>query len=43
MRPDLMIVDDSDEQLLLMKNVFRMVDPALKIVTADSGDVWLQL
>ena len=41
MRPDVMIIDDSDEQLLLMKNVFIMVDPTLKIVTADSGDVSL--
>jgi len=37
-----MIVDDADDQLQLMKNVFRIVDPTLQIVTADSGDAALK-
>ncbi len=42
MRPDLMIVDDADDQLQLMKSVWRMIDPTLQIITADSGDAALR-
>ena len=38
MRPHVMIVDDAAYQLRLMRNVFQMVDPAVQVVTASSGD-----
>ncbi|MGE4209657.1 MAG: response regulator [Oligoflexales bacterium] len=38
MRPHILIVDDAEDQLQLMRLVFRMVDPSLHIVTAGSGD-----
>lgn len=41
MRPDLLIIDDTDDQLQLMKRVCEMVDPTLQVITADSGDTAL--
>lgn len=37
-RVHLMIVDDAPDQLELMKTVFHMVDPNLKVITAHDGD-----
>ncbi len=34
-----MIIDDSVDHLKLMKSVCAMVDPTLRVVTADSGDM----
>lgn len=33
-----MIVDDATDQLELMRTVFRMVDPSLRVSTVQSGD-----
>lgn len=38
MRPDVMIVDDSRDQLELMRVAFKMVAPHLKITTCNSGE-----
>ena len=43
MRPDLMIIDDTYDQLLLMRGALRMVGPTLQIVTAQSGEVALKM
>ena len=38
MRPHIMIVDDTPDHLLLMRRIFKMVDPTLQIITSASGD-----
>jgi two-component system, response regulator len=38
MRPDIMIVDDSTDQLELMRMAFKMVAPDLHVTTCESGD-----
>lgn len=38
MNSDILIVDDTDDQLEFMKIVFNMVDPNLKIDISSSGD-----
>lgn len=38
MKHDIMIVDDSTDQLQLMRMVFKMVSPELRIVTASDGN-----
>src|SRR5258706_1879013 len=43
MRPHLMIIDDSPDQLSLMLTALRMVNPELKVITANNGEEALQL
>ncbi len=43
MRPDILIVDDSLDQLQFIERLFRMVDPSLKVITATDGDKALSL
>jgi len=43
MRPHVMIVDDSTDQLNFMLMVFRLVDPNLIVVAKESGDEALAL
>lgn len=43
MRPHLMIIDDTVDQVRLMRMIFGMVDPSIEIVTAQDGDEALQL
>lgn len=38
-----MIIDDSTDQLRLMRTVYRMVDPSIQIVTSDDGTEALKL
>lgn len=38
MAPDIMIVDDSRDQLELMREALKMVSPGLSVATYDSGD-----
>ncbi len=43
MRPHVMIVDDAFDQLQLMRGVFKMVAPLIRVVTATSGDEALKI
>ena len=43
MGSDLLIVDDVEEQLVLVKAVFSIVAPALKVETALGGDIALKI
>lgn len=43
MKPHLMIIDDAPDQIELMRTVFHMVDPTLKITSANDGDEALHL
>jgi len=41
-QPDLMIIDDSEDQQQLMQNVCKMIEPNLQIITAECGAVALK-
>lgn len=43
MRPDILLVDDAVDQLQLIRTVFAMVAPTLKVATSESGDDALRL
>jgi len=43
MRPYLMIIDDSEDQIELMRAVFNMSDPSLEILSAQDGDEALNI
>jgi len=38
MRPDLMIIDDAEDQIALMRAVFGMIDQSVNIISATDGD-----
>ncbi len=38
MRPDIMIIGDSEDQIQLMKTACLMVDPSMQIISASGGE-----